>query len=117
MKSWINARFAWIDGNLEGNCTEVGIGENNMADDAFVTVYPNPFQDLLSINYFLNEESKVTIQFVNPLGQIIKDIDCGVKPVGDYNEKIDQFNNLPTGIYLVRLNTAHKTYSNIVVKN
>jgi subtilisin-like proprotein convertase family protein len=117
LKSWINARFAWIDGNLEGNCTEVGIGENSMADDALVTVYPNPFQDFLNVNYFLNEESKVTIQFVNPLGQIIKDIDCGVKPVGDYNEKIDQFNNLPNGIYLVRVNTMHKTYSNIVVKN
>jgi hypothetical protein len=117
LKSWINARFSWIDTNLPGTCHELGIEEKKMANDAFVNVYPNPFSNSLNVNYFLNEETHVRIQFIDPLGKTIKDIDCGVKPDGDFNQRLDEFNSLAPGVYLVRVSTDQRVYSKLVVKN
>ncbi len=115
LKKWTTSRMNWLDANLPGTCYELGI-KNKEPFDAHITIYPNPFSNEVSVNYFLNETTKVEIEFVNQLGQTVQFIDCGEKPAGDYTQKLDGFNTLPNGLYLIKVKTKNTVYCNKIIK-
>ena len=70
------------------------LGINNLSDDNFISMYPNPASEFVSINFQIGNKLEV----LNSLGQII------------YSEQIKETNvttlntaNLDNGVYVVRL--------------
>ena len=115
LQKWLVDRIGWLDANMPGKCYNLSV-EDEAALGAMIQVFPNPFNNYLDVNYFLNEETKVQIQLVDVLGRVIKSIDCGNKIGGDYNERISDFQQLSSGIYSIVVKTDKKVYTNKVVK-
>ena len=78
-------------------------------------VSPNPFNNLLSVQYELQEPTQVTVSLSNALGQVVKVL---------VNQKVEacsyQLNestaDLPTGVYIVTMRTPTGMKTQKVVK-
>jgi hypothetical protein len=72
--------------------------------------YPNPFNPTTRIDFALPEESTVTLQIFNLIGEKVADLIHEVKPAGYYSLNWNASNS-PSGIYIVRINAASKSSS------
>ncbi|HOJ37723.1 MAG TPA: T9SS type A sorting domain-containing protein [Ignavibacteriales bacterium] len=70
--------------------------------------YPNPFNPTTNIIYSLPENSVVTIKVYNILGKEVAELYNGSQKAGKHIIKYDA-SNLPTGIYLVKLDSKFGT--------
>jgi hypothetical protein len=84
--------------------------------------YPNPFNMKTTITYTLPVSSDVNLSIYNIVGQKIRFFEMSNKSAGQHQLVWDGRNNIqqdvPSGIYLVRLSTANSTISHkmMVVK-
>jgi hypothetical protein len=74
--------------------------------------YPNPAKDLCYIPFKLSEDTEVTVEVYNILGQKVKEINAGYKKAGlyltketalSYNLKNDRGDKLSQGLYFINL--------------
>jgi hypothetical protein len=69
--------------------------------------YPNPFNPQTTIPYQLKEAANVSLEVYNALGQQVRTLDAGLRPVGAYTLVWDGRNEagqaMPSGVYLYRL--------------
>lgn len=70
-----------------------------------IKVYPNPAKDMLNIDFYLQEGSDVDIAIVNMLGQKVISVAKGELQAG-YNKKQISIKQVPSGMYLVRIQTG-----------
>ena len=78
--------------------------------------YPNPFNPSTNIKYILPEESKIKIEIVDVLGEVIKILEEGMKPAGNYELEWDAGNH-GSGIYYAKLSAesiSGKEYSRTI---
>lgn len=68
--------------------------------------YPNPFNDVTNIKYSVPVPGEVTIGIYNALGQQVQIITNEYKSAGVYTATIHR-NNLPSGIYYIRMASAN----------
>ena len=73
--------------------------------------YPNPFNPATKINFSLPKGSDVKLTVYNILGQQIEVLVNGFRNAGTY-ELIWDASNLPSGVYIYRLETG----SNVISK-
>jgi hypothetical protein len=90
----------------------VGIEENEGTINT--AVYPNPFTDKLTIQYELHQSETVTIHFFNQFGVKVDMIEQK-QPTGK-QQIIWNPQNLPTGVYHLRLQAGDQVASGKVVK-
>lgn len=64
--------------------------------------YPNPFNPATIVEFSLDEESVVTLQVHNVLGQKIKELDLGRLNPGSYRRQLDM-SRYASGVYFYRL--------------
>ena len=90
------------------NCTDI---KDQINEEHMNNVYPNPANNIIYVNYFLNNRDEaISIQFYNGMGQIVKTIaTSGTK--GNNNTEITT-EGLSSGIYTVRIISNEKTISN-----
>ena len=73
-----------------------------------ISCYPNPFNPVIKINYSLIEDSNIKLIAYNILGQQVKVIENGFKPIGNYTSVWDGTNNqgnaLASGVYFIEIN-------------
>ena len=79
-----------------------GINENNVIAD--ITVFPNPFTSSITLTYPLELSSQVNIRMYDSYGRLV------AEPVNEYQQKgeqnaVWQAENLPSGVYFIRLKT------------
>lgn len=78
------------------------------ANDLISNIYPNPSKDKVTIN--LKNEGKTSIQFLNILGQDVKNINT-------YDNKVDiNISDLHSGIYFIRIEQNNKTFTSKIMK-
>lgn len=65
--------------------------------------YPNPFNPVTNLRFNIPEESKVKVEIVNSLGEVISEIVNEVRQSGFYNETWNA-ENFSSGVYYVRMN-------------
>jgi hypothetical protein len=94
-------------------CDTIGIDENNA--NIRLSVYPNPFNNLLSIDYFLTEACIISLTIINPLGQETAVLQNDPQISGDHHFRWDS-GNLPAGIYNCRITTGRSVVSMKIVK-
>jgi hypothetical protein len=76
---------------LDGVPTEFTLGQN----------YPNPFNPTTTIRFGLPQESNVTIQVINTLGQVVDEITNDMLPAGFF--QVVWSANVPSGLYIYRM--------------
>ena len=72
--------------------------------------YPNPFNPETEIIYYLPESSRVKVEVLNSLGEVVSLLDYGYKNEGEHKIKFDG-SELSSGMYFCRV------YSNEKYKN
>ncbi len=64
--------------------------------------YPNPFNPSTNIRFNIPEESKVKVEIINSLGEIVSELVNEVRESGFYNETWNA-GNFSSGVYYVRM--------------
>jgi subtilisin-like proprotein convertase family protein len=116
LKNWMQNRIAFLDANWYGKCYSVGIDNQPIAEEALFYAYPNPFSDMITLNYFLNESAALTLEMYDQQGRLVSRMDLGRVEQGDHTEQLSGYDALPAGIYLLKLNGSQKAYCKTIVK-
>jgi len=84
-----------------------GIEENASFSDnnLLLSVFPNPAEGIITINYNLKSDSHVSLDLADMNGRIIKVLVNEQKPAGEYVFKFDS-SLIPQGVYLWRFQSA-----------
>jgi hypothetical protein len=83
------------------NC---GVGVTDPSIAGTLQLTPNPVNDNLTLNYYSSVSTYSTIEIRNALGEVMKKFDVG--SAMNFTKTIS-VNDLPGGIYFVRVNTTH----------
>ncbi len=83
--------------------TAIGV----QATDPIVSVFPNPAQDFLVIEYFLSESSSVSISLIDMQGREVGQLSPSTGNPGYYSEKF-MLNGLKEGVYILKFNTGKR---------
>lgn len=87
----------------------VGIDDQELLPTSFELFrnYPNPFNPSTTIKYNLKNETKVSLQVYNVLGQHVRTLVSGTQNAGRYeviwDGKNDLGNHVSTGVYIYRI--------------
>lgn len=115
-----------IDSSIYGEYTEVyrqlityfeSVGIEEELDNPNFLLhqnYPNPFNPTTNISYTLNSPQKVTLNVYNTLGQKVAQLVNGIQSSGTHSISFNA-SNLPTGIYIYRLQSGEYTSSKKLV--
>lgn len=91
----------------------------HVAQHFVLNSYPNPFNGELTIQYRLNEASKVRVNVYNAQGQIVQKLIDKIQKAGSYTlrwNSLDVSNNpLPSGVYFIQLNNQQQIHVNKVL--
>ncbi len=105
---------AWIDNiklpahsnTIESIHTSTAVAENSMS------IYPNPANDNAYINLNLTDNSVVSIEIYNTVGQLVKTIDSIILQAGENYIHVET-SSMTAGIYIVKANIG----GSIITKN
>jgi len=79
-----------------------------------LNVYPNPFEELFTLEFFLEETSEVTIELYDVMGRIVKPINKSILINGTH--KIDIDTELNKGVYFIKLDIDGDLYQKMLIK-
>jgi alpha-tubulin suppressor-like RCC1 family protein len=97
------------------NCpTSTLSNETVSLDKSSISVYPNPTNDIVNIDYTLSNSEKITIRITNIQGQIINEIKVDANS-GFQTETIN-LSNQSSGMYFITLTTENSSFTSKVVK-
>lgn len=78
--------------------------------------YPNPFQNDLTLDLILAEQTDVTLQVLNLAGQVLVHQPCGQMQTGQHRLPIETGSDWADGVYLIRVMTNEGTVVSRVMK-
>ena len=83
---------------------------NNPGNSLQLFVYPNPVQKSSVAEVFVPERGNVQADLWNMQGQKVKNVFGGTLMRGKHIMRLsDETNNLPAGVYLLKVQTKNKT--------
>jgi subtilisin-like proprotein convertase family protein len=115
LKDWIQKRGDWMDANMPGYCTNVGLQEG-MTDTKLFTSFPNPFTSELVLAYQISEPAVKKIRITTLLGQDVKNYPAARAEYGLGQETLN-LQELESGTYILVLELNNKKYFQKIVKN
>ena len=78
-----------------------------------LSAWPNPFNPVLSLSYYLPQAGQVKLGLYNLKGQLVRDLDSGFQPAGERviscEARGPSGEPLSSGVYLLRLETGKTT--------
>ena len=80
-----------------------------------IQVFPNPAHAIVTIKYTVQDADKASIILEDITGKKIQNI-ASDQPTGNYQINLNT-NELPSGIYFIRMNTLNQIYSTKIVIN
>ncbi len=98
-----------------------GINENQTKEFSLNSkVFPNPFNDLITMQYSINENADVSVEITDIIGKQIFKSNLGKQIVGSHNiewKGIDaNGNKVPSGIYFYKLKANNFSYEGKIIK-
>lgn len=93
--------------------------EDPFAEESMISIYPNPFSDHLTIRTVTLEDAKASIIITDMMGRIMGELDydllAGMNEIY-WNGTDRNGNNLPSGSYIISVNTPLKSGKYTVIK-
>jgi hypothetical protein len=102
------------------SCTVNSASVNNMlsGNGVQLSAFPNPFNETISVNYSLNDNSFVKISLVDMIGREIALFDHANQSAGEHHLKVDTKSlSLTQGVYFLKLESKDKTGFVKMIKN
>ncbi len=87
----------------------------NATQELPMSVYPNPFTDLINVSIYIEHSGMANIQIYDNRGKLIKTLKNGYFSEGEYNLPFI-LDNLSSGIYFCKLTTAYGTSVQRILK-
>jgi len=87
-----------------------GMKPINADEEQALKIYPNPFSEQLSVEYFLHDENRVKIELFSTEGKLVKHLDECVDFPGFYQRHFAFEEKMQQGIYVLRITEGEKTY-------
>ncbi len=85
-----------------------------------VNLYPNPFEDSISIEYSIEYRSKIDIRIVDMKGRIVRGLISEELKTGNYSISWDGRDNsgqlVPEGLYIIEINSIKFKRSEVILK-
>ena len=101
-----------VNCQTKNNYEVENLKENNISDDyklSKISVFPNPFNNLTSITYSLNNTSEVEIHVYDMIGNKLKTIINKRMNIGNHKIEFSR-NGLVPGIYILKLKISDNEY-------
>ncbi len=76
--------------------------------------FPNPFNSSTVIQYIIPEESNISLDLYNSIGEKIKNLSDGFKRAGEYEVYLNA-NSLASGVYFIVLRTSEHYFSHKIL--
>ncbi|MCK5782672.1 MAG: CotH kinase family protein [Flavobacteriales bacterium] len=116
MKSWVSDKFAWLDIQLKDYAT---LSNEDISVDRALTLlkqnYPNSFSAETTIEYFVPENAKVTLEVYNSMGNLVAVVVNTWQNKGNYSV-LFKASNLPAGMYVYKLRVnEHLEFKNMLL--
>ncbi|MBI9038881.1 MAG: T9SS type A sorting domain-containing protein [Bacteroidales bacterium] len=97
----------------DGRYSIINVTKNSSENiEEIVSVYPNPFSKTTSINYIVQENSKVIIDIYNQQGQLVKQLVNKSQSTGVYNvnwnASDESGNTVSKGFYFYKINIGER---------
>jgi hypothetical protein len=99
-----NARDLALDLNFDASLS-TGVEAGN--DFGVTQNFPNPFDNTSVINYTLNENANVQVEFVDLAGKVVRSLNEGTQAAGTYSIEIDA-NDFAEGVYFYTFTIGEK---------
>ncbi|MBG8555587.1 CotH kinase family protein [Hymenobacter guriensis] len=115
LKKWLKGRFAWLDANMPGLCSNVTAAQPTGPATA-TQVFPNPFGPELSLRTTLTARTAVQVRVLDVTGRQVSRVDYGQLPAGPHELPIKPNQALAPGIYFVQATIGKTAYHLKVVK-
>lgn len=113
LKQWVGKRGAWLDANIPGFCSNVGVNEITKEQNN-VEVFPNPFSNSCTIMLNRESPSEVNIEVIDITGQTVISVKSEEKIKGIFTQEIST-EKLSAGVYFVKVNiNKNSTYKKII---
>lgn len=93
----------------------IGIAENNSFEDFKLKVFPNPFNEEATIEFYLENEMPVEVSFTDINGRVVYAAEKSVFKAGR-NQLTFGTGNMAAGVYLCRLKKGNETLYRKIVK-
>ncbi|MEI6851989.1 MAG: M4 family metallopeptidase [Bacteroidota bacterium] len=90
------------------------VGVESFPINDYISVYPNPVTDLLSVNYYADKAQDIQLQLLDLQGKVIQS--KNEKALNGQNQYRLDMHSLPSGIYFIRIATEIGVYNNKIVK-
>lgn len=90
--------------------------ESNAKKDSIVNVYPNPFIDGVSIEFYSEREQNVEVSIYKSNGRRISSESFKVYPFSNTLLQLNKIRRLKKGTYVVSVETASGTYNRQIIK-
>ncbi len=104
-------RLRQIDFNGKEKITDIVSAHLDVTTEVTLEAYPNPYRGATNIVYTLPSHGKVSIQFADLMGKIIKKIDLGFQDTGKHNIRFSASEEgFKSGVYNVTLLFNGKPY-------
>lgn len=81
----------------------------------FVNIFPNPVEDILNVEFFLNKESNVSVKVYDITGKLIANKDLNLLGQGQHKMNFDS-SNWTSGMYFTVVSTDNGVITNKVIK-
>lgn len=101
----------WIGGNYIDTCGHIASGVNEITDHNLFSLYPNPSQSVINIEFENSISENYTISIVNVLGQIVYSKEMSGSKI---QVSVDE---IPVGIYVVQVQSKKGMLSKKFIKN
>ncbi len=89
-------------------------GINNIDNDAFFNVYPNPNEGSFNVSFEVSKKSSYTLELKNVLGQIVYSEKLPADFVGQYSKQIN-ISEYSKGIYTLSLTDAQQSINKKII--
>jgi len=121
-----DGEYIWVLGG--GTAYQVDVAYTTSIHDMFdqnisnISGFPNPFKEIITINYSIDQPSNVYISISDFSGKLVKVLENDFKSAGNYeiiwNGNIDKNQNLSNGVYFCTLKTDfnYQTFKLILSK-
>jgi hypothetical protein len=93
----------------------VGLSENKL--EGIRSVQPNPVTNQAQINFSLESAGQLTIEVYDLKGQMVDQIASQQFNKGNHSISWSPAQNLPAGMYIIRMNTQNQYYNSKVLLN
>ncbi len=113
LKDWIANRMSWLDANMPGTCTTIGIPEEEA--EGMFDCYPNPVSTILYLETNIVHPVKVTGTISTIQGQEVMRFTDGMRDSGVSYDQVNM-QNLKPGMYILRMTIGNRTHTRKIVK-